>query len=76
MVFAQALMESDGLRASAHPSFLKTPLARPMTHPAAPGPKARSQLSWKLTTYGWRLRSSAYQLKVRSPGRLPPLAPI
>ena len=47
-------------------------------HQPAPavGPWKRGQFNWKLTTHGWPVRSTAYQLNVRSPGRFPALAPM
>ena len=46
------------------------------SHSAAARLRYFCQFSWKLTTHAWPVRSSAYQLKVRSPGRFPPLAPM
>ena len=39
-------------------------------------PWNRCQFVCRLSTHGWPLRSTAYQLNVSSPGRLPALAPM
>ena len=54
----------------------KACLATCSIHPVTVGPWSRGQLSWKLTTYGCCVLSTAYQLNVRSPGRPPAFAPM
>ena len=68
---------------AAHPTWLSRRatsanacLAIDISQAPRVGPRNRGQFIWKLTTHGCPVRSTAYQLNVKSPGRFPALAPM